>query len=360
MPLHRQVAGADKAQVTMDFAEGDGVTLTALAPAAPAAVVPGGSPATASTADDAWRCLFNRERFHELNRREGQQVVGVEVRDGDGRLLGGLAGMRLGDEVVSGFSAPFGGVDLADPHATAESIEAVVDGSLRELDAAGVRRITVKLPPASMSANEGLLQFFLLNAGFRVARTELNQAIRVERWRTVEQYADELRPATRKALRRLATEDLHLREVTDAEGVRRAHALLAGNREAKGRRLALSADYVVSAWRALAPAVRMLELCHGDVPVAAALVYRVAPDRDLVVAWGDGPHDLPRSPMVALAHALVERAIREGVALLDLAISNEPDADEDGRLRPNLGLTRFKRSVLATVEPRLTVVREIA
>ncbi|MDH2416931.1 GNAT family N-acetyltransferase [Nocardioides sp. CER19] len=336
------------------YAEGDAVTLTALALDTTAA------PPAVAVDSDAWRSLFNRAQFHRLNRRPGQQIVGIEVRDDDGRLLGGLAGMRTGDELVSGFSAPFGGLDLVDTHATAETVQAVVDGSVRELESAGVRRITVKLPPASSSANEGLLQFFLLNAGFRVVRTELNQAIRVERWRSVGDYVDELRPVTRKALRRLAAEDLWLREATDVEGVRRGYDLLAANRAAKGRRLALSQDYVVSAWRALAPAVRMFELCHGHIPVAAALVYRVAAGRDLVVAWGDGPHDLPRSPMVTLAHDLVERAVQEGVALLDLAISNEPDEDEDGRLRPNVGLTRFKRSVLATVEPRFTVVREMS
>jgi Acetyltransferase (GNAT) domain len=104
----------------------------------------------------------------------------------------------------------------------------------------------------------------------------------------------------------------------------------------------------------------MYELLCSERAIAAALVYRVRPRRDLVVAWGDGEHDLERSPMNLLAYRLVESALSEGVRTLDLGISNEHEPGPHGALEPNAGLVQFKQSVLARIEPRLTLVRELA
>ena len=103
----------------------------------------------------------------------------------------------------------------------------------------------------------------------------------------------------------------------------------------------------------------MYELCHAGESIAAALVYRVRPHRDLVVAWGDGEHELERSPMNLLAYRVVESALAEGVWTLDLGISNEHEPGADGALVPNSGLVQFKQSVLARIQPRLTLVREL-
>jgi hypothetical protein len=48
------------------------------------------------------------------------------------------------------------------------------------------------------------------------------------------------------------------------------------------------------------------------------------------------------------------------VRTLDLGISNEHEPGPHGALEPNAGLVQFKQSVLARIEPRLTLVRELA
>ena len=77
------------------------------------------------------------------------------------------------------------------------------------------------------------------------------------------------------------------------------------------------------------------------------------PARELVVYWGDAGHELPRSPMNVLAHALVARSLDEGVRSLDIGPSSI-----DGV--PDQGLIQFKRSIGAREDLRLHLVREAA
>jgi hypothetical protein len=329
--------------------------------------------------DSAWRRIFNRPEFHQLNQRAGHTPRYLEVRDAAGKLIGGLAGVikaadaedSVGGEstFTSGFSAPFGGFDFVEPHETAENVTLLIQDVLRQLEFLGVSRVELKLPPLCYSPNEAMIQFTLLNVGFQATRVELNQHLPVADWASVADYQAQLRPAAQKTLKHLNTADLRFHELQTDEEWAVAHALLAANRARKGRRLALSSDYVATARRALSPNVRMFQLTHhqgpsepngsaAGTPVAAALVYRVEDGRDLVVAWGDGEHQLKRSPMLLLAYRLVENAIAEGVRLLDLGISSEEVADTGGQ-EPNFGLAQFKRSTLAVIEPRLTLVRTI-
>jgi hypothetical protein len=328
---------------------------------APQTVQPGpraGSGPLHAEPDPSWRRLFNRPSFHELNHRDGQLARYLRSDGADGQLIGGLAGIRVGADFISGFSAPFGGFDFVNPNETADNISHVVHESITRLGAEGVTRVQVKLPPAAYGPNEAMVQFALLNAGFSVSRCELNQHVPLANHQSIDDYRNQLRPAAQKTLRHLLAAGLDFGEVLDPAGWHRAHQLLAANRDRKGRRLALSADYVQTAREVLRPAVRMFALTRADEQIAAALVYRVAPAHELVVAWGDAEHDLPRSPMLLLAYRLVELFLAEHAVVMDLGISNEPEGDRE--LAANYGLVQFKRSVLAKIEPRFTLEKVLS
>jgi hypothetical protein len=304
--------------------------------------------------------LFNEDRFHALNIGAGQRVLRTEVHDEAGRLVGSLSGVLESGLFSSGFSAPFGGVDLARERETPANVALLVDESLVQLRGAGARTVRIKLPPACYGESEGLLQFTLLNRGFEVERCELNQHIDLGPLRDSEAYLAELKSPARRALNKLLELDLSFRQAETSSEWDRAYELLAANRAAKDRRLALSRSYLERARQALGEAVRMYELLQGERSIAAALIYRVRIRRDLVVAWGDGEHQLDRSPMNLLAYRVLENALAEGVRTLDLGISSEHQPGHDGALLPNGGLVQFKQSVLAKIEPRLTLVRELA
>ncbi len=318
---------------------------------------PAPAPVATMRESDRWTTLFNQDRFHALNvRGPHQRVVHAPVHDADGRLLGSLGGVLEHGVLTSGFSAPFGGVDLVRERETPANVARLVDGALAQLRATGAHTVRLRLPPPCHGDSEGLIQFTLLNRGFAVERCELNQHVELDAIATPEAYVAALRSPARRALRRLTDDPaFSVRLAADDAAWHAAHDLLAANRARKGRTLALSRAYVDRARAALADRVRMLCLLHGDDLVAAALVYRVREGRDLVVAWGDGDHDLDHSPMNLLAFRVVESALQDGVRTVDLGISNGHDAD--GALVADAGLVQFKQSILARTTPRLTLTR---
>ncbi|MCW3014142.1 MAG: hypothetical protein JWO02_1234 [Solirubrobacterales bacterium] len=306
-----------------------------------------------------WATLFNQDRFHALNLRDRQRVVTAGVRDADGRLIGALSGVLEDGVFVSGHSAPFGGLDLVRERETPANVARLVDGALEALRAQGARTVRLRLPPPCYGDNEGLVQFTLLNRGFAVERCELNQHIDLHGLAGPRDYVAGLKSPARRALRQLLGPEFTFRPAQSAAEWDRAHALLSANRARKGRTLALSRAYVEGARAALGDRVRMVELLHADRAVAAALVYRVREQRDLVVAWGDADHHLERSPMNLLAYRVVEAALADGVRIVDLGISSERESGPDGALLPNAGLVQFKQSVLARTQPRLTLIRSL-
>jgi hypothetical protein len=306
--------------------------------------------AAAATADHL--LLFNLDDFHALNLRPGQRAVRIDHHD-EGRLVGSLVGVRDGDVVTCGHSAPFGGPDLVRDAETASNVVALLGRAVEELDEDGVRTIRVRCRPVFLSGSETTVQFALLNLGFRVEACELGFHIDLEPLDGIDAYVAGLRSPARRALRHGLAEPFALREAEDGDLWDAGYALLAANRAAKGRRLALDAGYVRAARDAFPGKVRMAVLEHAARPCAAALTYRVLPGRELVVYWGDADHALPRSPMNVLAHALVERALGEGVRSLDIGPSSI-----DGV--PDQGLIQFKRSIGAREDLRLHLVREAA
>ncbi|HTI34463.1 MAG TPA: GNAT family N-acetyltransferase [Miltoncostaea sp.] len=306
--------------------------------------------APAATADHL--LLFNRDAFHALNLRPGQRVVRIDHHDG-GRLVGSLVGVRDGDVVSCGHSAPFGGPDLVRDAETAANVCALLARAVGELDADGVRTVRVKARPAFYSGSETTVQFALLNLGFRVEACDLSFHIDLDPLAGIDDYVAMLRSPARRALRHGLAEPFALREAADEGDWAMGYGLLAANRAAKGRTLALDAGYVRAVRDAFPGRIRMAILEHAGVPCAAALTYRVMPARELVVYWGDAGHELPRSPMNVLAHALVARSLEEGVRSLDTGPSSI-----DGV--PDQGLIQFKRSIGAREDLRLYLVREAA
>lgn len=315
------------------------------------------APTAIAEREPGWVSLFNRAAYHELNLAGDERAVRLVV-ERDGRELGSLSGVVSGDRFVNGHSAPFGGVDLARERETPANVDAVVRDALDRLEELGVAEAEVRLRPSCHAASEPLVLFTLLNHGFQVARAELNQHIDLEHVADRDAYLASLKSPARRALKHLEGAGFELAEAeTDADWLR-AYDILAANRAAKGRALSLSAQYVLHARDAFAPHVRMFELRAAGAPCAAALVYRVLPGREVVVAWGDSGHDFERSPMNVLALRVVERALDEGVRTIDLGISNEPDPEPP--LAVNAGLAQFKQSVGARIEPRLRLTRRIA
>ena len=294
--------------------------------------------------------LFGHTRFHDLN-GVPQESRWRHEHHADGRLVGVLEGVVTDGVLLSGHSAPFGGPDLARPDPPVGDVVGLVRSALEAARADGVTTVRVRCRPAEYSPAEPLVEYALLQAGATVEHCDLNQYVDL---RHLPADADPLTLLGKKRARDVRADlrlPFSLAEVTGEDDVATLHGLLAANRAAHGRPAGLPAEYLARARAAFPEAVRLLLLRHGDRPVAAAVVYRVLADVDLLVAWGDAlDHGLQRSPMNLLAHFLVGRALRSGARLLDMG----PSSEKDGT--PNLGLAQFKRSVGASPGTRKVLV----
>ncbi len=293
--------------------------------------------------------VFGLPAFNALNLREGEELRRLD-HEVEGRLVGSLVGVVRNGAFHSGHSAPFGGPDFVREAETAANVVATLESAVARLDADGIRTIRVTARPSHYSGSEAAVQFALLGMGFAVRGCELNLHIDLTPFAGPDDYVAALRSPARRALRHAMGEPFALTPALDEGEWERGYRLLALNRAAKGRTLALSLDYTRAARDALPGRVRMFVLEHDGAPCAAALVYRVLPGHELVVYWGDAGHDLPRSPMNMLAHLVVERVLAEGARTLDLGISSIGGV-------PDQGLIQFKRSVLARESLRLDLER---
>lgn len=291
------------------------------------------------------RVLFNTDAFYALRDAPAWHE---ELSDGDDKI--GEVTFHTGD-LVSGWSAPFGGIDWRREYWRPEQIVAAVR-SMRFGDFGS----TIRCKPTSYGENEAATLHALLSSGWFVDHTELNYSIEVPA--TLDVYERTLSRQAIAAIDRGDEAGLVCGEIPADRSWEEAYEVLRANREDKGRPISLTLDYVLRIREAFGPLVRMLG-CYGTSAsraglngrvVAAALVYRVGRSRDVVQFWGDSGHGLAYSPMNLLVRDVVDHAIRTGAKVLDLGISTEGG-------EPNGGLCRFKRSVGARAEPRFVLRR---
>ncbi len=297
--------------------------------------------------------LFCRPEFHDLNGVPADRRWSYAHHEG-GRLVAVLAGVVSEGVLHSGYSAPFGGPDWARADPTLDDVLGLVDGAVAAARADGLGALRVVCRPAEYSPAEPLLEYALHRAGARLELCGLNHTIDL---RSLAAGGDPLGLLGKKRARDVRA-DLRLPyALVDAEDSLLLAActdVLEANRAAHGRAPGLPAEYLARARTVFPGRILAYLLRHDGQDVAAAVVYRVLDDVDLLVAWGDRPdHGLQRSPMNVLAHLLVERSVARGARLLDLG----PSSEHDGA--PNPGLAQFKRSVGAVPGTRKVLVASL-
>jgi hypothetical protein len=296
--------------------------------------------------------LFNDPRYLDLHAPAGARAL-VLAHEADGRATGAIAGVLDEGRFTSGYSAPFGGVDLAPGLTTPGAVVATVDGLVAQLDATGVLEATVRCRPACHGAAEDVVRFALLGAGFAVTEADLSFTLPLVGLDDAGAWLAARKRPLRRAVRDADPSRFTFADATDWSS---AFAVLEANRAARGRTLSVGLERVLAVREAFGDRIRLAELRHDDgPPVAAALTYRVTAATEFVVAWGDAGHALETSPMPVLVLRLVERALAEGVSALDLGTSTLVAAD--GRRVPNDGLVQFKRAVGASAELRPVLTR---
>src|SRR5438067_3384375 len=97
--------------------------------------------------------LFNDERYQYCNLHPGQRSFRYDHLVGD-RLVGTLSGVVADGLLDCGHSAPFGGIDLAHPHAGVPGVIDLMRNAIVHARADGISEIRVRARPGYFGPNE--------------------------------------------------------------------------------------------------------------------------------------------------------------------------------------------------------------
>lgn len=265
------------------------------------------------------------------------------------RLVGTCSGIVQEATLESGHSAPFGGVDWV---RSREAPGVVVDLfralATRARDT-GIQEIRIRARPDYFGDNEAAAQFAILNLGARIEACELSLGLQPWRYRTPQEYASTLEGSAPHTLRHGLRSGMEFGAAEAAEEWAECYNLLVDTRRRRGAQLRISCEYVLGMRELFGDRIAMHRLTQAGELAGAALVYRVTPHCDYVVAWGDDLRHRHDKVINVMAYRLMCSAIAARIRVIDLGISSVDGVPDDG-------LVQFKRSIGAVTGMRLNLL----
>ena len=285
--------------------------------------------------------VFGSEKFITLNADKAQDIVALSlINDKQKHVAGMIIGQRDSNTFACPFSAPFGEI-CCDESISIETLQIF----FREVKAwlAG-RTLHLVLPPTVYNDN---LVSKIVAAALPVTRNayfDLSYHYETER---VVDFKTHLHRSARYNFNRAQRTDFVFHETDD---LARAYEVIRINREQRGYYLSMSLQQVLdTAERAVH--VDAFVLSHGDVDVASALVFAVAPHVVQVVYWGDNPEYSHLHAMNVLPYRIFKHYHNAGVRIVDIGTAHLQN------LQPNIPLAAYKESIgcTTTLKPTLEI-----
>lgn len=285
--------------------------------------------------------LFNDERYQRCNLQGDQRPFRFDYHAAR-RLVGTLSGVVDGDLLDCGHSAPFGGIDWVRQREPVSVASELLQAAAARARDEGLRSIRIRARPVYYGENEVAVEFALRRLGAAVETSEISLGIPTRRYRHPDDYVASLRSSARNRLSHGLAAALTWSLADEDADWAACYALLADTKRRRGAVMKISLDYLLALRVIFGPRITMHRLADADGLLAAALVYRLTPEWDCLIAWGDRTEYRRLPLMNVMAYRLVCASIADRVSLLDLGISSV-----DGV--PDEGLIRFKRSIGAII-----------
>jgi len=276
----------------------------------------------------------------------------------EGRMVGTLPGVVREDEFISGYSAGFGGVDFLRESERPDIVFRLVERTVEELRYLGIKRVRILAKPFHYSGSEAYLHLALLRHGFAIEEANINFYFELTRYGNPNGYLHSLRHAPKRQLLRALAERSEWHELDDVGDWTRPYEILQESRARHGATLSLTLEYIRQLRSFFAERIRMYELSHDGIPVAASLVYSVTRRHAMVMYWGNSQrHDRAATEsdfaaMNLVAYRTVETALALGFETVDLG----PGSTSEWI---NYGNCRFKTSIGALPNFRYTMTKSL-
>jgi hypothetical protein len=285
--------------------------------------------------------LFNDEHYRRCNLGPTHRLFHYD-HHADERLVGTVAGVVVNGVLECGHSAPFGGVDFVRRRESAKIIVDLLQSTTAYARADGIREIRMRARPHYFGENESAVDFALLNAGAKIESCELSLGVPVGRFKRPDEYLSSLGKSARKMLQQAWRAGMTFEPAATEDEWQSCYDLLVEVRRRRGATLKIALGYIKELRGLFGKRIMMHRLlCNGEL-ASAALVYRIAPDWDYVVAWGDDIKFRRNRAMNLMACHLLQLAVVQGVSVVDTGISSVGGT-------PDGNLIQFKRSIGAVV-----------
>ena len=266
----------------------------------------------------------------ELNRHKIEKIVRL-VSSITKPAVGIVAGITNGI-IKSPFSAPFGGIHYRNDVTYVSEIDLFFDSLKEYIRDCGLRGIELTLPPDlyHQTINAKTISS-MLRQGFTMSMPEISN------WVDLRNFNGEFRQKnSREYYRQAIRNGLTFSVTSDYNEKQEIYELIRLNRQKFGRNIYMTLSDLLETSKLWPVDFFKVQSQSGRI-VASAIFYRFRDDISYAVFWGDNEDGRTLRAMDFLASKLWSYYKELGFNFIDLGISTENGA-------PNEGLLRFKES----------------
>lgn len=291
--------------------------------------------------------VYNSVAFNELNRHKCQKLHYLLFKEGKIRF--GLIACQSNHELISPFSAPFGGLSYSHEFPELQFLEKALLALDDYTSHNYCNSINLVLPPLFYAGSHlSVLVNTAIRHNYSIQSADLNHLFKTVHINTVNPEGTMARNA-RKNLAISLKNNLTFR-TPDHVGIDTAYPVIKTNRDAKGFQLKMS----LTALHETATVIRIdsFVVSYEDQSIAAAIVFHVAKEIVQVIYWGDNPEYSHLKPMNFLSFQLFKYYREQKIRVVDIGPSSQNSI-------PFYGVANFKESIGCDVSLKFTLRKDL-
>jgi hypothetical protein len=291
--------------------------------------------------------IFFSVPFNELNKSKCERLIYLLFHDGRVKL-GLIAGIKDGS-LLSPYSAPYGGFATYNNKIKLEYLDAAIKTLDKYLVINKISQVKFVLPPYFY--NESFLSkvfYSLIQNGYVVNYTDLNYHFNIADFKSYQTGLVDKR--TLEKLKKAFSVGLTFTQVHDITDKQAAYDIVKQNRAHKGRPIYMTFEDLMDTCKIVN--ADFFLVYQKEIPIASAVVYRVADKIAQAIFWADDHKYSLNRPMNFMVYKLFEFYASQDIRVIDLGISTESGL-------PNFGLCDFKENIGSIPSLKYTLIKNI-
>ena len=237
---------------------------------------------------------------------------------------------RKGDELVSPWRAPFGGIEFS-PETNIPTLFDFVKEVIENVKSKGIKKISIVAPPECYDLSKAdLLDEALIHTGFSASVTELNYHLSTD----MGAFETFIHDSEKRRLTKCLNAGFECLVETNPD-YKQIHQLISDCRTRKGHPLSMNSDDFEQLFKNFPSRYIIFAVKDKDKTIAAAVGVKVRSDILYNFLPADHQDYLSYSPMVLLNKGMYDYCCANSYQLYDLGIATS------GGIR-NEGLIKFK------------------